>query len=1807
MAGLAGVIKATLSLENAVLPGLVGFEKLNSKLLLDNWRLALPLETMPWPAKGLRRTSVNSFGFGGANAHVIIDDAYHYLKSHGLDGHHCTIKSPPLASSSTRLRAARLERTPSQDYKLLPFSTHDQNGLDRLSTTLAAYLSLDPSKGERPEIDLDDLAFTLATRRSHFGIRSFAVSRSVKDLAADGVKSLSSTKQKRRGQPENMIFVFTGQGAQWPLMGRELLTHPTFSASVARSQQYLDELGCTWRAADLLRDPGPKINIAEHCQPICTILQVALVDMLASWGVTPRATVGHSSGEIAAAYAAGGINHKDAVKIAYMRGYYCGEIQPRLKEKRGAMLAAGLTPQEAQQYLELVADGSVVVGCINSPASVTLSGDMEGISYLEERIKLDGKFARKLRVEVAYHSPHMHTVSEDFLKSLGTIETAQSFKVPMFSSVTTKQLDTPDELNAAYWVTNMVSAVRFSQAVSTLLAYSSVNPRSKRKTPVNWLAVLELGPHEALKGPFSQCVSVAGSKRSNNLIPYTSMIRRGEPADKSAAEAAGLLWSLGHSIDVLSVNNIDESRRQKLTALTCLPPYPWQHNKGFWHEPSASVAARMSTSPRTDLLGVAVDNQNPHEPHWRNLLRLSENPWVRDHAITGTVLYPAAGMIIMALEAALQIAAAQERTVRGVEFYNVHFDRGLVIPDTDDAVETSLSIRPHETLGSWFHWAVYSLPPGGTWTKHAFGLLALVDDQETAESENNISNWRAEGSKFASIKARAATTIDTTAFYAQLGTIGMGYGPTFTNLTMAAAIENERAGHGIIAVPDTKSTMPCGYEHSHVIHPATLDAIFHLIFVALFEGKPMSEAAIPVTVEKMFVAVDQPAGAGAEFVGLSTGRKVNDRDASGSLVVSDTDWSAPKVTVTNMVVRKVSSPSGIAIGHNDGQQMARLLKRVAELHWMEDVDLLDHAAANRVIERESKRHQTLAPIPTVANAAAWLDRACHKHNDLKALAVADTIQSADVIAELASRFAPAPGRERRLTKVAITATTDDIHDYLTSHSKLKDSSVHFELLTPANAATTLRRGTEEPFDLLIFHFEMQSHLDKGRIADWASHLTADGKMLVLGTGAEHSAIETNDNITLPVERYLQTHGFGRILARVVNTNGTLLVASRPPEVPSREQAVVYVLQPAEASSKLARFRQLLDKVFASSGIKLETKLLSEARDLARQKVISLLEVEEPLVLKWCAEQFEQFRGLMFSQSYVLWVTRGGALEMGETSLQFAPTTGLLRTMRTEIPQIVLPHMDLSPSIDLEAPSTADLVWNVFNATLKPKTSGGENIETEFAEFNGSLFIPRILGNAALDEELNAHAEQPTPIPALASAQHGRPLKLVSEGSSGSLTQVHWVEDLDAASAIGDDDVEVRTKYIAVDAAELDATRGTTLQASIGRAASGIVLRIGADVRNLAIGDKVFFPILEHGAFRTQLRQQQHLVSKLPPGILLEDAPRLSTSLMIAYHSLHNVARATSGESVLIHLLNKELSHAAIQIAREKAAKVFITVSSASEQDVLLRQYHVAEHRIFDSSNRDMAQSLIGATGGRGFDVIISDHIGASRRQAGLCVAESGRFLDLSGKVRVSDMSMDIFDKNVSFSSVDIWRLGRPNLASLFQTTSTMLHQATISARTSTMPIFSIATLESVWDFLNETSSSSATVCFDDNALIPVIPAKPSPPALNSKATYVIAGGLGALGLTIADNMVTHGARHLVLLSRSGITNSRQQNGVERLKQRGCLVDTVPCDVTDQAQVINVIKLGRDHSWSIKGLIQCAMVLKVQSSHIPQIQHPRNEG
>lgn len=307
-AGLAGVLRAIASLERGTILPTVGIETVNPKLKFKDWNLALPPGSIPWPSQGPRRASVNSFGFGGANAHVILEDAYHYMKERSIDGVHDTdIPASEQSPEEQTEPTVRPEEVDSclvsgveKTKKVFVFSARDQPGLQRIAKSLQSHFASVTENAKRKKAKpayLDNIAYTLAARRSLFDYRSFVVSDSLENLSSQLSKSVPSFR--RPSKLNGIVFVFTGQGAQWAGMGRELLSYPVFSDSIVRSSACLSSLGCSFDLlTEIQRTHGSSIDSPEYSQPICTAVQVAIVDLLKDWSISPRAVIGHSSGEI---------------------------------------------------------------------------------------------------------------------------------------------------------------------------------------------------------------------------------------------------------------------------------------------------------------------------------------------------------------------------------------------------------------------------------------------------------------------------------------------------------------------------------------------------------------------------------------------------------------------------------------------------------------------------------------------------------------------------------------------------------------------------------------------------------------------------------------------------------------------------------------------------------------------------------------------------------------------------------------------------------------------------------------------------------------------------------------------------------------------------------------------------------------------------------------------------------------------------------------------------------------------------------------------------------------------------------------------------------------------------------------------------------------------------------------------------------------------------------------------------------------------------------------------------------------------
>nr|APX43983.1 polyketide synthase [Pestalotiopsis microspora] len=672
---IATLIKATLALESGIIPPTAGLSKLSSRIPWDQLNVQVVTEPAVFPnTSGPRRIGVNAFGYGGTNAHAILESIHSLVpdyRAHKL--------ALPGRSDSPATLTDNIE---AHSPHLLVFSAHSKSTLVENIADISSSLA---------EADIVDLAYTLGTRRTKFNNRTFAITHK-RTFASDVSAATAEIQASPKGSAVP-AFVFTGQGAQWPQMGATLLkTYPSVSASIRQLDRHLSTLKVppTWTIEDTLlnADKSSLVNEPEYSQPLCTAIQIALVDLLSRWGVKPVATVGHSSGELGAAYAAGAISAESAVTAAYFRGKVAASLRAD-----GAMLAVGVGAKEAQRYVDAsLSPERVAVACHNSPGSTTLSGDRGAIEELKAAFDAQGIFARILQTGgKAYHSYHMREAASRYLEYLrgeSVEETTRISKIPMFSTVQPDCTSIRNErIPDSYWVSNLVSPVLFDQGIRRMLSdYPAIN------------TLIEVGPHSTLSGPLRQiCQAI-----NKGSVAYLPTLMRKENDVAQLLRLAGNLWAQNSNIDLKAVTGTQKVSSdgsiiiQTGSFIADLPTYHWTYTNPAFAESRASKEHRGMKEPRHDILGRRVIGSSILEPTWRNVLRQRDLPWLAQHKLAGEVMLPAAGYLALAIEAVSQInsQAPEPLEVHSYTMRNVEISTATVVPDDDAGTETIFRLRP---------------------------------------------------------------------------------------------------------------------------------------------------------------------------------------------------------------------------------------------------------------------------------------------------------------------------------------------------------------------------------------------------------------------------------------------------------------------------------------------------------------------------------------------------------------------------------------------------------------------------------------------------------------------------------------------------------------------------------------------------------------------------------------------------------------------------------------------------------------------------------------------------------------------------------------------------------------------------------------------------------------------------------------------------------------------------------------------------------------------------------------------------------
>lgn len=940
-AGVASIIKGVLSLERGLIPPNINFDKPNPKIPLDEWNIVVPTKLTPWPAAHTKRMSISGFGMGGTNGHVILD-AYTSPKPLA-NGHFHTSTNP-------------------NKKRIFPLSSHDKAGFVRLGKSLSAHLEALGSGASSPAY-LSNLSHTLAKARSGLVWRSTTIASNTSELLDQlSSPSLGEDAVRTPSAPPRIGFVFTGQGAQWARMGIELLSsHPTFAASVGRSTEILKSLGCEWDAVTELSRPASesRLGIPEISQPICSVLQIALVDELRSWGVKPAKVVGHSSGEIAAAYAIGALSHRDALAGAYFRGVASASLlsgSKKSQSEKGAghgMMAVGFSRDEAQKVIKEKDIQGVTIACINSPSNVTLSGDASALDDIKRVLDEKGVFARRLKVQVAYHSPQMHLCSQDYYASIAHIDpitedssTPEEDKPVMISSVLGYQVDT-DQLGPYYWVQNLINPVQFTDALREM-----VSPEDSEDSTPEIDLLVEIGPHSALAGPAEQILSHYGIKS----VPYTSMLVRNQSATDTTLNLAADLFRRGVPISIPAANG-DSPSSVKL--LTDLPPYAWNHSSSF---NAITRFGKQFYFPdkgeiRRSLLGSILPALDEKERIWRGFIKLSEEPWLRDHKAGGKVLFPAAGMVSLAVEAAGQILAGTEsgKKVRGYRFRDVGILAAMVLEEKEESgTEVVVSLRPqvlstagNGSGGGWWEYTVSSaVGANGQLRTNSKGLVTVLYEEGRSafmKREDDFTD-KARIEEFVELSKElvGVESVGKQEFYEKWVESGMEYGEVFQGIEAVKPASGKATYQ--VRVLDVGETFTRGkLDRPFLISPATLDAAWqsNLAAAGSESGKfgYDKKLLLPTFIGELEISADVP-GEGVLLPGAARSHAHGFNEVSIDINLFDEGLSRVIMSLKDLRLSQIDGLDEAGEGSGQDENAIDPANISAEIVWDYDLRLL---------------------------------------------------------------------------------------------------------------------------------------------------------------------------------------------------------------------------------------------------------------------------------------------------------------------------------------------------------------------------------------------------------------------------------------------------------------------------------------------------------------------------------------------------------------------------------------------------------------------------------------------------------------------------------------------------------------------------------------------------------------------------------------------------------------------------------------------------------------------------------------------------
>lgn len=1841
-AGIVGVIKLALSLRHRFIPRSLHADTTNPKIPFAELGLKVANQAEPWPTcAGPAHGMVSAFGFGGANACALLEEA------------------PPDPRTATEPMA--------HPPFLLPLSARSDEALRALALSYVGHLRTSESAPL-------DLCHTAALRRDRHDHRLALIFRDTSDLAAQLATYLRSEESARvltgrarpRGGPPKLAFAFCGNGPQWWAMGRQLLAcEPVFCRAVTRCAEAFSAISDYDLFAELgAAEATSRMSRTDVAQPAIFALQVGLCELLASWGVRPDCVLGHSAGEGASAYIAGALHFEDAIKVIYHR---CRTQQ--LTEGSGRLAAAGLSVQEAERLLVPFA-GRVCLSAHNSPSQVTFSGELTALRELGRIVQGSGAFWREIPMDYAFHSHAMDVVREDLVQSLAGI-TPRRPNVPFYSSVS-GQHEPEACLDVDYWWRNLRQPVLFAPAIEALIRDG-------------YDAVIEIGPHPALRTYFTETARQLGA----DLAVLPTLRRKDDEAERVLC-TVGALHAAGYPVDF--------SVRYASGRLISLPTHPFVRER-HWNEPAADDRTGKGRSSHP-LLGRRAESQRPE---WRVELDGDQQPWLRDHIVGGSVVFPGAGYLEQCLAVAREVLGEGS-----VHIEHVEIEKALVIEGSAPA----LAVVGFDLDARAF--TVRSGPDGRT--------LHVRAEISCTPGSTPQTLHRSE------LQARCSERWDQAAVYRDLARRGLHLGPAFQGIKELWWRDGEALA--LITLPPVL-TEELEAGRRYCFHPALLDACLQAM-VAVAGSKSL--CFLPVALRRFVLHDRVPAqllshvrlhdhggrtlsadvtiaGADGRVVAHINGlfaRPVDLVGQSAEDLLYDLIWESRSRALKSAVTQKsaetlaaTARPSGYAkeqltiyrdrtLPEENALCALYVIAALTRLGFRPEAGetfttsgliaklgisdgylrqltcMLGLLVEEGILSSAPDSAWTvLGPLPAADLGARFralwsTSPASHAHLGLThrvGQKLAEILRGElDPLAEIFSETSSGTMEEiydaspvqwygnattrallqrllderppgRRVDVLEIGAGTGGLSGWLLPLLSAEKSRFRFTDVSEAFLSAARARFGDLPFiDYDTLNVEAPEARHLGAPADLVVaanvlHATRDVRETLANIrrlvrpGGCAVFIEVSPGVRFVELVYGLLPSWWRIQDQVRRPAGPLLPPAAWKDL-AREcgfDEAALAIEPefhGVMSVVVARVAPLgPDSADAAPpiGARLGTWLVLPDRGAFGEHVIAALSQSGARVIRDIAGADDALQGIVDLSALDASSDDPAA---GLTAIEEGclATTQLLRALNdrsfAQPPRLFLVTRGARAVLPKECPAFVQApLWGLgrsvmhehpdLRCTLIDLDPAGTGDVGEAGRLLSELVAPPETpleqAIALRSEERLVERLQPTPVSAASRSPidaKERSVRLEA-ARPGSLSGLDLVEV--PRIQPGPNEVEIEVHAAALNFRDvmlaLDILPSRESPPLLGIECSGRITAVGADVVGFREGEEVM--AISNGVFGHHARARADALLRKPRGMSHTEATTLPGSFATAVYALHHLGRMRAGERLLIHGAAGALGLAAVQLALRAGVEVYATAGTREKRE-LLRE--LGATRVLDSRSLEFADEILRATAGEGVDLVLNHLSGDALVKSLSLLKPLGRFLEVGKRdfFENSRFGWRLLQQR-SYHAIDLDKVvasGPRILREIIADLKARLDAGEL--RPLPHRVYPLSRAAEAFRTMQRSRHIGKLVIETREAHLPIRRAGGKSP-IRRDGTYLITGGLGGLGLALARWLGREGAGRIVLLSRSEPT-AEACRALVQIEQEGSQVTVERADVSDRAALSRILADLRREGPPLRGLFHAAMVL-----------------